>query len=110
SVVMGMVITGVVNMSYGGALVTNVLFRRNYVGTQLTMGYVTNPVVTQNYINTIYSINGAGATVNAVINNNIIVDQVAFDADDNGIFQNNILELNGSNSISTFTGFTIRNN
>ncbi|MFT3911971.1 MAG: hypothetical protein QM737_21280 [Ferruginibacter sp.] len=110
SVVTGMYIITAAYISYGGAPITNILFRRNYVGSQLSMGYCTNVLVTQNYINVIYSINGAGAASNVSINNNIIHDGVAFDADDNGIFQNNILQLAAMNFISTFTGFTIRNN
>jgi hypothetical protein len=110
SVVSGMYITNFVYMSWGGDPISNILFRKNFVGTQLSMGYCTNAQVSQNYINTIYSINSSGGAVNASINNNIFISGVQFDADDNGVFQNNIMHVQGGNFVSTFTGWTLRNN
>jgi hypothetical protein len=109
SVVQGMYITGFVYMSYGGDPISNVLFRKNYVGTQLSMGYCTNAQVSQNYISSIYSLS-SGATVNASINNNIILGGVSFEGDDNGYFQNNVMNIQGQNFVSSFTGWTLRNN
>lgn len=110
SVVEGMYIITSAYISYGGAPITNILFRRNYVGSQLTMGYCTNVQLSQNYIGVIYSINSSGASVNATINNNIINSGAAFDADDNGSFQNNVMHVQGANFVSSFTGWTLRNN
>jgi hypothetical protein len=110
SVVEGMTITSFVYMSYGGASISNILFRRNSVGSQISMGYCSNAQITQCYLPSILSINSLGATTNATINNNIIISGAAFDADDNGTFQNNVMHIVGQNFISTFTGWTIRNN
>ena len=110
SVVEGMYIITNAYISYGGDPISNILFRRNYVGSQVTMGYCNNVQLSQNYINTIYSIVGSGAATNLSINNNIFVSGVQFDADDNGNFLNNVIHVQGQNFVSTFTGFTLRNN
>ncbi|MEP7165566.1 MAG: hypothetical protein ABI741_12775 [Ferruginibacter sp.] len=110
SVVEGMYIITNAYISWGGDLISNILFRRNYVGSQITMGYCSNVQLSQNYIGTIYSLVSSGAATNLVINNNILVSGVSFDADDNGSFQNNVMHIQGQNFVSSFTGFTIRNN
>lgn len=109
SVVEGMFIIGFAYISYGGAQISNILFRRNYVGSQLSMGYCNNVQISQNYLPVIYSIS-SGAATNLSINNNILISGVSFDADDNGTFQNNVMHVQGQNYVSSFTGFTIRNN
>jgi len=110
SVVEGMYIITNAYISYGGAPITNILFRRNCVGGQVSMGYCSNVQMSQNYLSTIYSISGSGAATNLSINNNIFISGVQFDADDNGTFQNNVIHVNSQNFVSSFTGFTIRNN
>lgn len=110
SVVEGMYIISFAHISWQGAQIANILFRRNYVGSQLSMGYCSNVQVSQCYIAAIYSINGSGAATNLSINNNILISGATFDADDNGFFQNNVMNVQGQNFVSTFIGFTLRNN
>ena len=108
SVIMGMTFN-YVYIGYGG-LSNNLLFRRNRVTTQFYFysSGTTNIQVLQNYFDG--NIVQNGSHTNALLDNNIIIGQVTFDADDNGTFQNNVLHATGGGYASYFTNFTLRSN
>jgi len=108
SVIMGMTIDNV----YIGwdALTSNVVFKRNYCSTlQGYSGGTNNSVFSQNYVES-YIAGVSGAHTNMVITNNIVGGYVQFDANDNGIFANNITSAGPGNYFINLTGFTVRNN
>jgi hypothetical protein len=109
------VITGIscgdVYIGYSTAA-TGVVFKRNWCNTiQLYTGSTTNCIVAQNYVNTFVSGAGGGSNTGVVISNNIIGSYVYFDANDSGIFTNNIVGTANTNQATiTLTSFVVRNN
>jgi hypothetical protein len=91
------------------ALTTNVIFKRNRCNTlQLYTGGTSNAVVSQNYVASIMA-GASGSHTNAIITNNIIGAYVQFNADDNGLFANNVFAALAGNWIQLYN-FTVRNN
>jgi hypothetical protein len=107
SVIMGLTIDNV----YIGwdAVTSNVIFKRNHCETvQTYSGGTNNVMISQNYINSFMG-GTAGSHTNLIITNNIVGAYVQFDANDNGLFANNIFCTNQGSWLQ-LTGFTVRNN
>jgi hypothetical protein len=129
STITGTSITANLYLAQDGSTLTNITVRRNNIAPYLyAYGTVNNSKIIQNYFDGNGIAQAPGTFTNFLFSNNLMIGAIQFDANDNGVVENNVLNIvgfygltiynsiirnniDGTNTATgTFTGSTVQNN
>ncbi len=109
STLTGITINNSTNLAQDASTLNNITLKRNYfIGGFFAYGNVSNTKVIQNYFNNLAYAFGSFTTF--LLTNNIMARGIQFDANDNGIVENNIIGFLGFGDALVLQNCTIRNN
>jgi hypothetical protein len=110
SAIMGISILSNLTLAGDNSSLNNITVKRNNISQFFYVyGTVNNSKIIQNYFDGYGLAYANGAFTNFLFSNNIMNGAIQFDANDNGVVENNVLNVSGSYGL-TIQNSTIRNN